>query len=39
MFSSEFLFILIIAALTWTGVGAITLIILLIKDWKKGELW
>lgn len=39
MFSETFLFYLIVTALSWTGLGALTLIILLIKDWKNKELW
>lgn len=39
MFCSEFLFWLIVIALSWTGLGAFTLIILLIKDWKNKQLW
>lgn len=39
MFSSGFLQFLISTALTWTGVGAIILLTLLVKDWLKGRLW
>lgn len=39
MFSSTFLFVLTIVALTWTGLGVITLLVLLFRDWKNKELW
>lgn len=39
MFSSQFLFWFIAIALIWTAMGALSLIVLLIKDWKKKQLW
>ncbi len=39
MFSEAFLQFLVLLGLIWTGLGALTLIILLIRDWKRGELW
>lgn len=39
MFSSAFLQILVYVGLAWTGLGALALILLLIRDWKRGELW
>lgn len=39
MFSESFLQFLIVAALIWTGLGALALIALLIIDWIKGTLW
>jgi hypothetical protein len=34
-----FIQILIWGALIWTLAGAVTLIILLIKDWKNKSIW
>lgn len=39
MFSVTFLQVLIVTGLAWTGLGALALIVLLIRDWKRGELW
>lgn len=39
MFSSAFLQFLVYLGLAWTGLGALALIVLLIRDWKRGELW
>ena len=39
MFSQEFLLILAVVGLVWTGLGALVLISLLIKDWKNNNLW
>lgn len=39
MFSSTALLLLIVIALAWTGLGALTLIVLLCKDWKTKQLW
>jgi hypothetical protein len=39
MFSAEFLKLLVIVALTWTGIGALALLLMLFKDWKNKELW
>ena len=39
MFSETFLHIFIYAALVWTALGALALIVLLIVDWVKGTLW
>ncbi len=39
MFSSTFLQALVYLGLVWTGLGALALIVLLVRDWKRGELW
>lgn len=39
MFSSTFLLALVVAALIWTSVGALVLIILLVRDIIQGKLW
>ncbi|MEM0968323.1 MAG: hypothetical protein AAGJ31_03145 [Verrucomicrobiota bacterium] len=39
MFSLAFVQILIVLALIWTGLGAVTLVTLLVIDWRKGNLW
>lgn len=39
MFSESFFTILIATGLIWTGLGALALIVLLVRDWKKGNLW
>ena len=39
MFSQPFLHFLILLALGWTGAGALTLILLLIRDYRQGKLW
>lgn len=39
MFSSGFLHFLVMLGLAWTALGALALVLLLIKDWKRGELW
>lgn len=39
MFSSGFLGFLVILGLIWTALGAVALVLLLIKDWQKNELW
>ena len=39
MFSSEILQTMVIGGLIWTALGVVTLIALLIKDWKNNELW
>ncbi len=39
MFSQAFLHFLVVTALVWTGLGALTLLVLLFKDWAKGTLW
>jgi hypothetical protein len=39
MFSQSFLQFLIVAALAWTALGALTLIALLLRDRKNGTLW
>lgn len=39
MFSAGFFQFLILFGLLWTGLGALTLILLFVRDWKKGELW
>lgn len=39
LFSQTFFTVLITAALILTGAGALTLIALLIKDFKQGKVW
>lgn len=39
MFPQSFLHILITLALAWTGAGAVTLVVLLIRDLRRGRLW
>ena len=39
MFSESFVFILIWIGLIWTAAGALTLIVLLIRDFLQGNLW
>jgi len=39
MFSSSFFYGLVILGLTWTALGALALIVLLLKDWIKKQLW
>lgn len=39
MFSSEFFYGLVILGLSWTGLGALALVVLLIRDWIRKELW
>lgn len=39
MFSPIFLHIVIVTALAWTALGALTLLALLIRDWAKGTIW
>lgn len=39
MFSSAFLLFIVVTSLVWTAGGALALILLLIRDWKNGELW
>ena len=39
MFSPTFIHFLIVIALAWTGLGALSLLILLVRDWAKGTLW
>lgn len=39
MFSQSFLHGLILLALAWTAIGALTLIVLLVRDWLQGKLW
>jgi hypothetical protein len=39
MFSSGFLGFLVMLGLIWTALGAVVLVLLLIRDWKHGELW
>jgi len=39
MFTQSFLQFLIVAALSWTALGALTLIALVLRDWKNGNLW
>lgn len=39
MFSEAFLHFLIVLALIWTALGAMTLVVLVIRDWKNDTLW
>jgi len=39
MFSSAFFYFLIILGLIWTALAAVSLVVMLIIDWKKGQLW
>ncbi len=39
MFPATFLEILIYGALAWTGLGAIVLLTLLLKDHRKRSIW
>jgi hypothetical protein len=39
MFSSAFFQFIIVLGLAWTGAGALALIVLLVRDWKKNQLW
>ena len=39
MFSVTFLQILVIASLVWTGLGALVLLILLLKDKINRAIW
>lgn len=39
MFSETFLHFLIIASLVWTGLGAVVLLVLLIRDAMGKSIW
>lgn len=39
MFSSPFFAITVAVSLAWTALGAVTLVLLLVRDWKNHELW
>lgn len=39
MFSSEFFYALVILGLSWTALGALALVVLLVRDWIRKELW
>jgi hypothetical protein len=39
MFPQAFLHFLITLSLIWTAAGAVTLVALLILDYKQGKLW
>ena len=39
MFSTTFIAIMIIGSIVWTGLGALTLLILLIKDHRGRSIW
>lgn len=39
MFSEAFFYGLVILGLIWTALGVVTLVVMLVRDWKKGELW
>ncbi len=39
MFSTTFISILIIGSLIWTALGAITLLILILRDHRNRNIW
>mgnify|MGYP007022320120 CR=1 FL=1 len=39
MFSLSFFKLLVLAGLSWTALAALALTVLLVIDWKRGELW
>lgn len=39
MFSPIFLKLLILGGLVWTALAALALTVLLVVDWKRGQLW
>lgn len=39
MFSETFLSLLIIVSLVWTGLGAVVLLALLLRDAKEKSIW
>jgi hypothetical protein len=39
MFSQAFIQSLVVLALIWTGLGALALAVLLVRDLLKGKLW
>ena len=39
LFPESFFSVLVITGLVWTALGALALIVLLIRDWKQGKLW
>lgn len=39
MFTESFFSILIVAGLAGSGLGVLILLVLLVKDWLRGELW
>jgi hypothetical protein len=39
MFGETFTFILIIGSLIWTAGATLALLVMLIKDWKNGNIW
>ncbi|SEM96898.1 hypothetical protein SAMN05216326_11011 [Nitrosomonas marina] len=39
MFSTEFLAYLVYGALGWCAVTGVILIIMLLKEWRKGNIW
>lgn len=39
MFSAEFLLLLVYGALGWCTVTGLVLIIMLLREWKRGKLW
>jgi hypothetical protein len=39
MFSLTFFQVLVLTGLVWTLLAALTLVVLLVSDWKRGNLW
>jgi hypothetical protein len=39
LFPESFFHILVYGSLIWTGLGAVVLIILLLKDYKNKKIW
>lgn len=39
MFPESFVHFLVNLGLVWTGAGALLLIVLLIRDFRNGDLW
>lgn len=39
LFSESFFYLLVYGSLIWTGLGAIVLIALLVKDRKNNKIW
>ena len=39
MFTESFVYFLLVTSLVWTGLGAVLLIALLVKDLIRGQAW
>lgn len=39
MFTESFLAGLVLLSLAWTALGAVLLLVLLVVDWLRGDLW